>query len=117
MDVNEIIAMRLYGEGLDNDGQYWSEQDKKTLLDRFDEGVGITELAIDFKRSETAIMQMLNKEKRFQFEVKSRNRNSCGSQCLCSRCFYYQVCPQSLRNQDKALVTESKQKEAGDEHV
>ena len=27
MDVNEIIAMRMYGEGLDNDGQYWSEQD------------------------------------------------------------------------------------------
>lgn len=116
MDTNDIIAMRLYGEGLDNDGQYWSEQDKK-LKEYFDTGVGITELALMLKRSEPAIVQMLVKENHFKSEVKPRNRSDRGQRCICVKCSDYHVCPYSPKNRDKSFLTESCPKEAGADHV
>ena len=117
MDTKEIIAMRMYGEGLDNDGQYWSEKDKEQLLERFDEGDGITELAVDLKRSEPAIVQMLKKENRFQFEVTPRNRTSYGNQCLCKKCPDCELCAHSPKNRDKNAVSGTCPKEDGENHV
>ena len=117
MDVNEIIAMRMYGEGLDNDGQYWSEQDKKKLEDRFAEGVGITEIAMEFKRSEPAIVQMLMKGDHFRTEIKSRNRSNRGQRCLCGRCPDCELCPYSPKNRDKNAVSGTRPKEDGENHV
>lgn len=117
MDVNEIIAMRMYGEGLDNDGQYWSEKDKKQLEKLFAEGAGITEIALELKRSEPAIVQMLIKGDYFRTEIKSRNRSNRGRRCICGRCNDYEFCSYSPKNRDKALATESCPKEANADHV
>ena len=117
MDTKDIIAMRLYGEGLDNDSQYWTDKDKKRLEDDFAAGVGITEIALELKRSEPAIVQMLMKGNHFRTEIKPRNRSNRGRQCICGRCNDFEFCLYSPKNRDKAPVTESCPKEANTDHV
>ncbi len=38
----------------------WKEEDKVRLVEMFDEGVGITQMAQNFHRSEKAIMAQIN---------------------------------------------------------
>ena len=86
--------MRTSGKGLDNGGQIWTETDKQTAEKLFHSGAGITEIALEMKRSETAIMQQLVKEKLFQNETKSRTRTKRAQMCLCPSCANYESCKQ-----------------------
>ena len=98
MFQEKIIAMRTSGAGLDNDGQIWSESDKQIVEKLFYSGAGITEIALEMKRSEPAVMQQLVKDKFFQNETKSRTRAKREQSCLCPNCAQYESCK---REQDQ----------------
>lgn len=93
-----VIAMRTERTGLDNDGQYWSEADKRLLIEYFKEGLGITEIALKLRRSEPAIVQQLVKEHMFEHETRSRRSRKPKNQCMCLGCFNYEECPRSPHN-------------------
>lgn len=47
---------------LERRGECWSEEDKGKLSEMFFDNVGITEMAVILQRSETAIMQQIEKQ-------------------------------------------------------
>ncbi|MDO5786046.1 MAG: hypothetical protein Q4P20_13410 [Eubacteriales bacterium] len=98
MRQNDLIAMRMNGKGLDNDGLYWSEEDRKTLVNAFESGIGVSEIALLLKRSETAIMQQITREGLMKFETKKRNRSAKKSaKCLCPTCECRDTCDKVMR--------------------
>lgn len=99
--IDEIIEMRTLGKGLDNDGQFWSEKNRKLLEEYFLNGIGITQIAILMKRSEPAIVQQLIRQGLFNNETKKRNRvKGCPKKCICEKCENYEVCPYSPKNRN-----------------
>ena len=63
----------------------WTKDEKKQLAEMFYDGVGITEMAIFFERSEPAIINMLDDMKMY---VKKQRRRVAGisSACKCPEC-------------------------------
>ena len=59
--TNTVKNMRKSAVRLERQGDYWSEEDKENLSKMFFEGVGITEMAVILQRSETAIIQQIEK--------------------------------------------------------
>lgn len=95
---NDLIAMRTKGKGLDHDGLYWSEEDRKKLIDAFHHGIGVSEIAVLLKRSEPAVMQQMIREGLMQSETKKRNRSgNKRSKCLCPKCECREVCGKVMR--------------------
>ena len=66
----------------------WTKDEKKQLAEMFYDGVGITEMAIFFERSEPAIINMLDDMKMY---VKKQRRRVAGisSACKCPECEYF----------------------------
>jgi hypothetical protein len=103
MDTDAVIAMRTKGEGLVNDGQFWTEEHKQLLYTYFSEGLGITESAIRLGRSEPAIVQQLVKDGVFAYETGTRNPRKQKGRCLCCKCGQSQVCKFSQKNRDDSI--------------
>ena len=63
----------------------WTKDEKRQLAEMFYDGVGITEMAIFFERSEPAIINMLDDMK--MYVKKQRHRvASMSSACKCPEC-------------------------------
>ena len=63
----------------------WTKDEKRQLAEMFYDGVGITEMAIFFERSEPAIINMLDDMK--MYVKKQRHRVACmSSACKCPEC-------------------------------
>ena len=85
----------------DHEGDYWSDEDKASLKFRFDNGYGISEMAIIYQRSESAICQQIEKmdlygRKRDPMRQKAlslpRSCSLCNRNCrcpLCDNCEHY----------------------------
>lgn len=43
--TDAIVAMRRNGIGIENDGRYWAEENRKKLLEGFYNGTGISAMA------------------------------------------------------------------------
>ena len=95
---NNIIAMRSGDFDLDNDGHYWSAAEKRLLIDCFNEGMGISEMALQMGRSEPAIVQQLMKERMFEHETQTRKSRGSSRSCKCPQCDEYKTCPRSPLN-------------------
>lgn len=69
-------------------GEYWSKEDKEKLDKMFHDGTGITEMAVIFRRTESAIMQQIEQQDLYcRKQNPSRQRNTASpSQCLCNDC-------------------------------
>lgn len=86
-DYKEVIVLR---ESIPlKQTSYWTEKEKSELETMFYKGVGITEMALHFSRSEPAIINMLDSMKLY---VKmTRNRNATGNnKCRCIGCEHFQ---------------------------
>lgn len=103
MNEQDIIAMRTLGAGLEKDGLMWSDEDKRDLAELFHNGVGLTKIALQMKRSEPAVVQQLVKDKFFQNETKSRTRTKRERGCLCPNCANYECCKQKQEQLCKGL--------------
>ena len=55
----QIAALRRYGALSERSKAYWGEEERQKLEDMFYEGVDISEMALHFQRTESAIMSQL----------------------------------------------------------
>lgn len=95
----DVIDMRMKGIGLYNDSQFWTEADKSLIISFFNDGMGITEMALKLGRSEPAIMQQLIKDNMFEHEKRThRCRVKKPLACGCLECIFNEVCPRSPSN-------------------
>ena len=85
----QIIALRQRDASAGLRADYWSSDDRDTLQKMFDDGAGITEMALFFHRSETAIVAQLNTLGMFERSRASRQKES---DCLCPNCKFYPKC-------------------------
>ena len=83
-----VINMRRSPALLERRGEYWSNEDKEKVDNLFNQGVGITEIAMILQRSESAIMQQIEKQDLYDRKLyPTRQRNSpVLSKCLCEVC-------------------------------
>lgn len=56
----QIAALRRYGALSERSKAYWGEEERQKLEDMFYEGVDISEMALHFQRTESAIMSQLS---------------------------------------------------------
>lgn len=88
----KIIALRFQGEGMENDGAYWTEADRRYLIEEYVNGMSISHLAINLHRSEGAIMQQMIQEGLVVTpEGKRRNRRPKTDPC-CDSCKMIEDC-------------------------
>lgn len=86
-DYREVIALR---ESIPlKQTSYWTEKEKSELESMFYKGVGITEMALHFSRSEPAIINMLDSMKLYVKMTRNRSHNV-GNKCRCIGCEHFQ---------------------------
>lgn len=78
----ELIMLRKYGFPSQH-RDFWSDEKRQQLQDMFYDGIGISEMAVFFERSEIAIVNQLNSMKLFQ---KMRNTKKAEAKCKCEKC-------------------------------
>lgn len=54
-----VKSMRNRTIRLDRHGDYWAAEEKEKLVRKFNEGEGITAMALEFQRTESAIIQQI----------------------------------------------------------
>ena len=83
-----IKSMRNRNRRLDREGDYWSQAEKDRLHNLFDEGIGLSEIAIRLQRTEPAVFQQIEKMDLYQRKsYPQRRRSSTRSEsCLCQQC-------------------------------
>ena len=81
--ADRIKAMRQRTGGIERDGFYWSEAERQQLKTDYENGVGLSEIAAELQRTETAVVQQL-----IQLDVvkKTQRRRSKQEVCLCGKC-------------------------------
>lgn len=77
--TNTVKNMRKSAVRLERQGDYWSEEDKENLSKMFFEGVGITEMAVILQRSETAIIQQIEKMNLYDRRLYPARQKSCSA--------------------------------------
>ena len=91
-----VINMRRSPALLERRGGYWSTEDKEKVDKLFNQGVGITEIAMILQRSESAVMQQIEKQDlylRKQYPCRQKNCST-PAKCLCDTCIVdLALCP------------------------
>ena len=80
-----VRTVRRSPASLERRGECWSEEDKGKLSEMFFDNVGITEIAIILQRSESAVMQQIEKQDlylRKQYPCRQKNCST-PAKCLC----------------------------------
>ena len=92
IDINErkeqILALRQRTILAENHRETWTKEDKATLERLFREGVGVTDMALYFHRSELAVANQIAK-----LYPKVRRPNQGKEDCKCPQCIHYKNCP------------------------
>lgn len=91
-----VINMRRSPALLERQGEYWSTEDKEKVDRLFNQGVGITEISMILQRSESAVMQQIEKQDlylRKQYPCRQKNCST-PARCLCDTCIVdLALCP------------------------
>lgn len=90
----QIIAIRQQLISNERHREYWSDEEKNQLRDMFENGIGITEMALMLQRSEMAIVNQLNALGLFR---KCRAPKKVKKECLCSQCSHYGECTNACK--------------------
>ncbi len=107
LDQKTIRAMRSDGAHFENDGKYWDDETLDTLREMYFDGAGITEIAYDLKRNESAIVQQLQKYGCFSAVHKIRDTSRSRKKCKCIDCPEYETCMYSPKNRGRLTVLTS----------
>lgn len=90
IDDNEfrqsVMIMRNKGEKMDREGEHWSEDERAYLQALFDNGTGITAIAILLQRTELAVIMQANQMDLFTPPSKKRTYRPRVPHCLCCNC-------------------------------
>ena len=79
-----VKNMRNRTVRLDRGGDYWTAEEKEALVQKFNEGEGITAMALDLQRTESAVIQQI--EVLDLFGRKKKNPAPKLPCCLCANC-------------------------------
>ena len=85
---SQILAIR--NQSIGNRNQYWSDEDRIHLRDDYLAGVGISEMAVIYGRSEGAIFMQLHEMGLIQTEPGSKRKRK--FRCKCPKCVFYEEC-------------------------
>ena len=92
---DELIARR---RGYHEDKRYrevWSPEEIEMLRKSFNEGHGISEIAVLLQRSERAVFQRLQQEDLFREINKKNPENQNINKCKCKKCELKDSCPKN----------------------
>ncbi len=84
-----IKALRCRTNYLERDGEYWTEEDMALLEEMFDEGIGISEMALRLKRTEFAVIQktlVLDQYRMAVENLRTRKPPADENKCKCDSC-------------------------------
>lgn len=72
----------------DREGEVWRDDEKRKVKIMFEEGYGISEIAIDVGRTEPAVMQQIEKMDLYQRALNPKRHKSPPKApiCLCDSC-------------------------------
>ena len=79
-----VKSMRNRTVRLDRHGDYWTAEEKDELVRKFNEGDGITAMALEFQRTESAIIQQIEAMDLYGRKKKKSTPKQPG--CLCADC-------------------------------
>lgn len=100
--LNEVVkCIRNRTVRLDREGDYWEDEEKNQLVRMFNDGVGITEMAMALQRTEPAIIQQVEKLDLYQRKAAPIRRKNPEKEprCLCSACSLNPaLCPMNSRD-------------------
>lgn len=82
--TESVKNMRNRTVRLDREGDYWTDEERETLVQKFREGEGITAIALELQRTESAVIQQI--EALDLFGRKKKNPISKHPCCLCANC-------------------------------
>lgn len=87
-DQGALVALRSGEVQAQHSGDYWSKEDREKLYQFFQDGCGISQIAIEMGRTERAIFNQLDRAGLLapQSRPRSRRANQSGIQCLCPDC-------------------------------
>ena len=94
IETEGVINMRRRTVRLDREGDYWTDEEKQKLVQKFLEGEGITAIALELQRSEPAIFQMIEKLDLYNRKSQPQRRKSLPKPptCLCENCLVDRAC-------------------------
>ena len=82
-----LRELRSHRKLPEREGEYWSDEEREDLSRKFNEGAGISEIAVALHRSEPAIMQQIEKLDLFDRKENPRRQRAARQlNCLCGRC-------------------------------
>ena len=99
-----IKSMRNRTMRMEHEGDFWTEENKEELIEKYADGFDISEIALGMGRSERAVMQMMDKLGLFDSQVCTRRHRVSrkNSGCLCDVCVYDEsLCPRAQHDQFK----------------
>lgn len=82
--TESVKIMRNRTVRLDREGDYWTADEKETLVRKFNEGEGITTMALELQRTESAVIQQI--EAMDLFGRKRKRSTTRQPYCLCASC-------------------------------
>lgn len=107
--AERVRTMRERTTRLDRAGDYWTEEEKEILVQKFMAGEGITAIALELQRSEPAVYQMIEKLDLYNRKNQPIRHRTKGKPkgCLCKKCENYPaLCPGCPDNPDRQEVQE-----------
>ena len=87
-DQEALKALRSGKVQAEHAGNYWSKEDREKLCQLFHENIGISQIAVEMRRTERAVFNQLDKAGPFNPQSKPRGRRAGNFeyQCMCSEC-------------------------------
>ena len=87
LQKERIRILRQRTDRLEHEGDYWTKDEIRMLVDGFNNCAGITEMADHLQRTEPAVMQQIEKMDLYhRKDNPKRRRKKKQARCLCDRC-------------------------------
>lgn len=120
MDIDEmhqkITKLRNIPFSAEKRRDYWNEPEIKKLKSLYEDGIGISEIALIMERTENSIISMIyrqglcrsvyNKSSKENESSKPEEKTLDCSKCLCPDCSNYNKCPAGLTHDSSTLSDE-----------
>ena len=102
--TESVKSMRNRTKCLEHEGDYWTDQERESLIKKFHEGMGITQIAITLQRTEPAVIQKIEKLDLYDRKGNpARAKNRCKqTKCSCKECLVdKENCPHHILLKDR----------------
>ena len=87
IDTKELLkSIRNRQTYLENEGNYWSDDERKKLDDLYNDGVGISEIALELERTEQAVFVQINLNRGNRGDTVRKCSSAKHHKCLCTEC-------------------------------